>query len=52
MASYKVFIKNTAEKELRNIPQPFLPQIIQKIKALSESPRPFGVQLLKGEKQT
>lgn len=49
MASYKVFFKRSSEKELRAISKPYLSKIIEKIKALSENPRPHGVQMLKGE---
>jgi mRNA interferase RelE/StbE len=51
MGSYNLFIKPTAEKELRKIPRPFLEKIFVKIADLSETPRPFGVQLMKGEER-
>ncbi len=49
MASYKVFLKRSAEKELRGISAPHLPKIVEKIKTLFQNPRPLGAQLLKGE---
>ena len=49
MASYNIFFKRSAEKELRTIPKPYLSKIVEKIKALSQNPRPQGAQLLKGE---
>lgn len=49
MASYSIFFKRTSEKELRAIPKPYLSKIIEKIKTLSDHPRPAGAQMLKGE---
>lgn len=49
MGSYNLFLKPSAEKELRKIPQPFLGKIFTEITALTATPRPFGVKLLKGE---
>ena len=49
MASYKIEIRRSAEKELRHIPKPDLKRIVQKIAALADNPRPTGVQMLKGE---
>ena len=51
MASFSLFLKPSAEKELRKIPPPFLKQILAKIAALAETPRPFGVKLMKGEER-
>ena len=51
MASFSLFLKPSAEKELRKIPPPFLKQILVKIAALAETPRPFGVKLMKGEER-
>ena len=49
MASYNIFFKRSAEKELRKISKPHLVQIIDKIKSLSHNPKPHGVQMLRGE---
>lgn len=49
MDSYNLFFKKSAEKELRSIPKPFLEKMIQKIGSLAQSPRPFGVQVLRGD---
>jgi mRNA interferase RelE/StbE len=49
MGSYNLFFKASAQKELRQIPLPFLRKILSKIEALSSELRPFGVKLLKGE---
>jgi len=51
MASYKVLVKRSAEKELRSIPPPFLKRIIDKIGKLASSPRPVGSELLTGEER-
>ena len=48
MASYKVRIKKSAEKELRAVPLPYLQKLVQKIKSLSENPRPHGCEAMKG----
>jgi len=49
MASYKLFFKRSAEKELRKILPPDLHRIVERVKALSYDPRPSGAQMLKGE---
>lgn len=51
MASFSLFLKPSAEKELRKIPSPFLEKILIRIGALAETPRPFGVKLMKGEER-
>ena len=49
MGSYKLSFKRSAEKELRRISQPHLSQVLKGIETLMREPRPFGVQMLKGE---
>ncbi len=49
MGSYSVFFNTSSKKELRQISKPYLQQILSKIAALSEEPRPFGTKLLKGD---
>ena len=49
MDFFKLFFKATAEKELWNIPKPYLAKILQKIENLSREPRPPGVQMLRGD---
>lgn len=51
MASFSLFLKPSAEKELRQIPKPFLGKIFSKISALAETPRPLGVKLMRGEER-
>lgn len=48
-ASYRVSFKQSAEKELRRIASPFLAKILDKVRSLSNHPRPQGARLLKGE---
>ena len=48
MGSYKILFKRSAEKELRDIPSPFLSRVLSKVDSLSANPRPSGVQMLKG----
>ena len=49
MASYKLSFKRSAEKELRAVPSPYLRKVVDKIQSLSEDPRPYGTQMLKGD---
>lgn len=49
MASYSLFIKKDAEKEIRALPKSDLKRIVQKIQSLSDNPRPEGCEKLKGE---
>ena len=49
MGSYSVFFNTSSKKELRQISKPYLQQILSKIAALSEEPRPLGTKLLKGD---
>ncbi len=46
MGSYRLFIKKSAERELRNIPKSCLKRILTKIKLLSHNPRPQGSEKL------
>ncbi len=49
MDSYRLSFKRSAEKEIRRISQPHLSCILKSIEKLSLEPRPFGIQMLKGE---
>ena len=51
MDSYKLLIRRSAEKELRDIPKPDLGRIIQRIQALSARPKPHGCEKLSGEEK-
>jgi mRNA interferase RelE/StbE len=51
MAKYKVQVKKSAEKELREIPKIELLKILEKIKSLSDDPHPTGsIKLTNQEK--
>jgi mRNA interferase RelE/StbE len=51
MDSYKIHIKRTAERELREIPKKDLQRITKKIGALSSDPRPTGCEKLSGQER-
>lgn len=47
--SYTVQLERTAQKQLSQIPHPFLEAIDEKILALETNPRPPGCKKLKGK---
>lgn len=49
MASYSVFIKPSAAKELERLPDKVRRQLVKRIQALAENPRPVGSEKLTGE---
>lgn len=49
MASYKILIKPSAEKDFRPIPKTDRRRLVEKIRQLSLTPRPHGAEKLKGE---
>ena len=49
MASYSVFIKPSAAKELERLPEKIRRQLAKRIQALTENPRPVGVEKLTGD---
>ncbi|HKS05480.1 MAG TPA: type II toxin-antitoxin system RelE/ParE family toxin [Gemmatimonadaceae bacterium] len=49
MASYSVLIKASAAKELERIPDKPRAQIVRRIQALSDDPRPMGCEKLSGD---
>ncbi len=51
MASYKISVKKSAEKELRAILGPYLKKIVKKIDNLSVNQRPAGCEMLAGEER-
>jgi len=51
MAKYKILIKESAVKELENIPKKSLKQIIQRIQSLADNPRPKGSQKLSAQER-
>ena len=46
--SYEVVISKRAAKEIKSLPHQEIPKIFQKIKLLSEDPRPTGCKKLSG----
>jgi len=50
-ASYSLFIKRSAENELKALPKPDLSRIVQKIQSLAANPRPSGYQKMSGHSQ-
>ncbi len=49
--SYKLLVKKSAEKELRDIPRQFLSKIIGKIHGLASDPRSHGTEALAGSEK-
>ena len=49
MGSYSLFLKKSAERDLRKIPQADLQRITQRIKDLASIPRPSGSEKLAGQ---
>ncbi len=48
MASYRLFIKPSAAKEIEALPKPDRRRIVAKITSLSHDPRPPGCEKLSG----
>lgn len=48
MASYKVFIKKTAAKEIEELPKKDLVKVLARIESLANDPRPAGAEKLAG----
>ncbi len=51
MASYKIEIKKSADKEIAKLPKVVLRRIIDKIQTLSSDPRPHGCKKLSGDEK-
>ncbi len=49
MAQYKVFFKQSVEKDFKPIPRKELLRILSKIESLQDNPRPAGSQKLTGQ---
>ena len=48
MAAYKVYFKESVEKDFSSIPKKDLLKILRRIKALANNPRPSGCEKLTG----
>lgn len=51
MAEYKVYFKESVEKDFVTIPKKDLQKILRRINALSEDPRPHGHEKLTGQER-
>lgn len=51
MALYKVFFKESVEKDFRRIPKEDLKKILDRIELLAENPRPPGCEKLTGQER-
>jgi mRNA interferase RelE/StbE len=51
MAEYKVYFKESVEKDFRAIPKTDLQKILRRIQALTEDPRPQGYEKLTGQER-
>jgi len=51
MAAYKIFFRESVEKDLREIPKKDLRKILHRIKLLSDNPWPPGHEKLTGQER-
>jgi mRNA interferase RelE/StbE len=51
MAEYKIYFKESVEKDFRTIPKKYLQNILLRIEALAKDPRPPGHEKLTGEER-
>ena len=51
MASYSIFLKKSAARELEDIPSRDLARIIERIQSLATEPRPPGAEKLSGQER-
>jgi len=51
MAEYKIFFKESVEKDFRSIPKKDLKKILTRIEALAQEPRPQGYEKLSGQEK-
>lgn len=51
MAAYKIFFKKSVEKDFKSIPPKDLKRILDRIKLLTEDPRPAGCEKLTGQER-
>ena len=51
MAEYRIYFRKSVEKDLAAIPKSDLKKIMQRIKGLSENPRPAGSEKLTGQER-
>jgi mRNA interferase RelE/StbE len=51
MAEYRVYFRASVEKDLVAIPKSDLKKILERIRALTEDPRPLGCEKLTGQER-
>jgi mRNA interferase RelE/StbE len=51
MGEYKIFFKESVEKDLRSIPKKDIKKILTRIEALAQEPRPQGCEKLSGQEK-
>lgn len=51
MGEYKIFFKESVEKDLRSIPKKDLKKILTRIRTLVKEPRPQGYEKLSGQEK-
>ncbi len=51
MAGYKIFFKESVEKDLRILPKKDLQKILSRIEALAKDPKPPGHEKLTGQER-
>ena len=51
MGEYKIFFKQSVEKDLRSIPKKDLKKILLRIELLAKDPRPQGYEKLSGQEK-
>jgi mRNA interferase RelE/StbE len=51
MGEYKIFFKESVEKDLRSIPKKDIKKILTRIEALAQEPRPQGCEKLSSQEK-
>jgi len=51
MAEYRIYFKESVEKDFRTIPKKDLQKILTRIEALAKDPRPLGHEKLTGQER-
>ena len=51
MAAYKVYFRESVEKDFNSVPKKDLVKILRRIEALSKNPRPLGCEKLTGQER-
>jgi mRNA interferase RelE/StbE len=51
MAAYKVYFRESVEKDFSVVPKKDLKRILRRIEALAENPRPSGCEKLTGQER-